>query len=77
MLRVGESLTGRVVRDGHAPLAVAEMRDDPRLAVRERVERYGYRSFLGVPLRRGGEMLGTPGGGHQGAAARSRARSRT
>ena len=26
---------------------------------RERVERYGYRSFLGVPLRRGGEVLGS------------------
>jgi PAS domain S-box-containing protein len=58
VLKIGESLTGRVVQEG-AVLAVTEMRDDPRLMARERVERYGYRSFLGVPLRRGGEVLGS------------------
>ena len=57
MLRLGQSLTGRVVRDG-APMAVVEMRDDPRLEYKG-VEQYGYRSFLGVPLRRGGEVLGS------------------
>ena len=49
-------------------MAVTEMRDDPRLEYKDRVERYGYRSFLGVPLRRGAEVLGQPGGHHQGAA---------
>jgi PAS domain S-box-containing protein len=58
VLKIGESLTGRVVQSGTV-LAVTEMRDDPRLLARERVERYGYRSFLGVPLRRGGEVLGS------------------
>jgi signal transduction histidine kinase len=58
VLRLGQSLTGRVVRDG-APMAVHEMRDDPRLEYKDRVEQYGYRSFLGVPLRRGGEVLGS------------------
>ena len=58
VLQLGQSLTGRVVRDG-APMAVVEMREDPRLEYKERVEQYGYRSFLGVPLRRGGEVLGS------------------
>src|SRR5262245_49633553 len=58
VLRLGQSLTGRLVRDG-APMAVTEMRDDPRLEYKDRVEQYGYRSFLGVPLRRGGEVLGS------------------
>jgi PAS domain S-box-containing protein len=58
VLQLGQSLTGRVVRDG-APMAVTEMRDDPRLEYKDRVEQYGYRSFLGVPLRRGGEVLGS------------------
>jgi PAS domain S-box-containing protein len=58
VLQLGQSLTGRLVRDG-APMAVTEMRDDPRLEYKERVEQYGYRSFLGVPLRRGAEVLGS------------------
>jgi PAS domain S-box-containing protein len=58
VLRLGQSLTGRVVQDG-ATMAVAEMRDDPRLEYKDRVEQYGYRSFLGVPLRRGAEVLGS------------------
>lgn len=58
VLRLGQSLTGRVVKDG-APMAVTEMRDDPRLEYKDRVEQYGYRSFLGVPLRRGAEVLGS------------------
>jgi PAS domain S-box-containing protein len=57
-LRVGESLTGSVLASGR-PLAVYEMRDDPRLRFRETVERYGYRSFFCVPLKRGDETLGT------------------
>jgi PAS domain S-box-containing protein len=52
------SLTGWVIHHGR-PLAVADMREDPRLKLGELVLKYGYRSFLGVPLRRGAETLGT------------------
>ena len=57
-LRVGESLTGSVASTGR-PLAVYEMSDDPRLRFREFVDKFGYRSFLCVPLKRGEETLGT------------------
>ncbi len=57
-LLVGESLSGRVVSEGR-PIACEEMGADPRLKFAEIVRRYGYRSFLGVPLRRGSEILGT------------------
>jgi PAS domain S-box-containing protein len=52
------SLTGWVIHHGR-PLAVVDMREDPRLRLADMVRRYGYRSFLGVPLRRGAETLGT------------------
>jgi signal transduction histidine kinase len=35
------------------------MRDDPRLRYGDMVVRFDYRSFLGVPLRLGGETLGS------------------
>jgi signal transduction histidine kinase len=57
-LRAGDSLSGTVLRDGQ-PLAVVDMLEDPRLKFSEMVERFGYRSFLGVPLRRGTETMGT------------------
>jgi PAS domain S-box-containing protein len=57
-LRPGESLTGFVLASGR-PLAVYEMRDDPRLLFKEAVEKHGYRSFFCVPLIRGDETLGT------------------
>lgn len=57
-LKVGESLSGWVAREGR-PLALLEMKDDPRLMVAEHVRRFGYRSFLCVPLKRGTEVLGT------------------
>jgi PAS domain S-box-containing protein len=57
-LRVGESLSGWVIQHGQ-PLAVTDMRADPRLRFRDMVERFGYRSFLAAPLRRGAECLGT------------------
>ncbi len=56
-IRVGDSLSGWVVQ--HGPLVVEDMREDPRLMYGEVVQRYGYRSYLGVPLRRGAEVLGT------------------
>jgi PAS domain S-box-containing protein len=57
-VRIGESLSGWAIAEGR-PLAVYEMKDDPRLRFREVVERYGYRSFFCVPLRRGEETMGT------------------
>jgi len=56
--RVGHSLSGWVAEHGES-LAVADMREDPRLQLRKQVEDFGYRSFLCVPLRRGAEILGT------------------
>jgi PAS domain S-box-containing protein len=57
-IRIGESLSGWVIQQGQ-PLAVPDMRADPRLMFRDMVERFGYRSFLGAPLRRGADCLGT------------------
>jgi signal transduction histidine kinase len=57
-LKVGESLSGWVIQQGQ-PLAIPDMRSDPRLMFREMVEQFGYRSFLGAPLRRGADCLGT------------------
>jgi PAS domain S-box-containing protein len=55
---VGESLTGRVAKEGR-PIVVQDMRRDPRTSFGDIVHDYGYTSFLCVPLLRGGEILGT------------------
>jgi signal transduction histidine kinase len=47
-----------VVASGR-PLAVYEMRDDPRLRFKEAVERHGYRSYFCAPLKRGEETIGS------------------
>jgi PAS domain S-box-containing protein len=57
-LPVGESLTGWVAEKGQ-PIAVPDLREEPRLRNADFVRRLGYRSYLCVPLRRGGETLGT------------------
>ena len=57
-LKVGDSLSGWVMQEGKL-LAVTDMLEDPRLKFGELVQRYSYRSFLGVPLRRGTETMGT------------------
>jgi signal transduction histidine kinase len=57
-LRVGESLSGWVAREGQA-LALEDFRADPRAGFLETAERYGYRSLLCVPLKRADEVLGT------------------
>jgi signal transduction histidine kinase len=57
-LRVGQSLSGWIISQGR-PLAVTDMLKDARLAFGPMVERFRYRSFLGVPLRRGDEVFGT------------------
>jgi signal transduction histidine kinase len=51
-LRVGQSLSGWVIKEGKL-LAVPDMREDPRLRYGDMVVRFDYRSFLGVPLRLG------------------------
>ena len=61
----GQSLSGWIISQGR-PLAITDMLRDPRLLFGPMVERFLYRSFLGVPLRRGGEILGTPRGRDQG-----------
>jgi PAS domain S-box-containing protein len=58
LLRVGESLSGWVAQHGQ-PLALLEMRSDPRVAFPELIERFGLRSFLCVPLVHGNDVLGT------------------
>ncbi len=57
-LRVGDSLSGWVAQHGR-PLAVPDMKKDPRAKFADITERHGYRSFLCVPLRRGTESIGT------------------
>jgi len=57
-LAVGDSLTGWVAEKGQ-PLAVPDLTSEPRLRNAEFVQRFGYHSYLCVPLRRGGETLGT------------------
>ncbi|MFI5183576.1 MAG: GAF domain-containing protein [Vicinamibacteria bacterium] len=57
-LRVGDSLSGWVAQHGR-PLAVPDMKKDPRAKFAEITERHGYKSFLCVPLRRGSESIGT------------------
>ncbi len=57
-MRVGESLSGWVAQEGE-PLMVVDMRDDQRLRFSDVVRHFGYRSFLGVPLKRGEDVLGT------------------
>ena len=57
-LRLGEGLSGWVALHGK-PLAVPDIRKDPRARFADLSEGLGYRSFLCVPLRRGAEGLGT------------------
>jgi PAS domain S-box-containing protein len=57
-LRVGDSLSGWVAQHGR-PLAVPDLKKDPRAKFADLTERYGYRSYLCVPLRRGAECIGT------------------
>lgn len=57
-IRVGESLSGWVMEHGR-PLAIEDMLADPRLKFGDMVQRFGYRSFLCVPMQRRGETLGT------------------
>jgi len=57
-LGLRDSLSGMVLEQGRA-VASLDMQHEPRLLFPEMIRRLGYRSFLGVPLRRGSETLGT------------------
>ncbi len=57
-LRLGDSVTGWVAANGE-PLMLTDMRGDPRLGFAKLADRYGYRSYLCVPLKHGEEVLGT------------------
>jgi PAS domain S-box-containing protein len=57
-LGVGQSLSGWVAREGQ-PLFLLDLRADPRLLYQDPIRRFGYRSYLCVPLKRGKEILGT------------------
>jgi PAS domain S-box-containing protein len=57
-IRVGDSLSGWVAAHGQ-PLAVTDLKKDPRSRFVELTERHGYRSYLCVPLRRGSDSIGT------------------
>jgi signal transduction histidine kinase len=54
----GHSLSGRVIAEAR-PVASWDMVQEPGMKFGGIVESLGYRSFLGVPLRRGAEILGT------------------
>jgi two-component system NtrC family sensor kinase len=59
-LRVGESLSGLPVATGEA-IAVEDVRDDARYdpTHRQAARELGFQSFLGVPLRAHGRVLGS------------------
>ncbi len=58
-IKVGESLSGRVVATG-APLAVADLAEDTRFdpAHKEGAVTQGFHAFVGVPLRLSGAVIG-------------------
>lgn len=56
-LRTGEGLVGEVAASA-APLAVAEAWSHPSFVFRPETGEEDLRSFLGVPIRRGGNVLG-------------------
>jgi len=56
-LRVGEGLVGAVARSAES-MALADARDHPAFAYRPETGEDPYRSFVGVPILRGGKVRG-------------------
>jgi PAS domain S-box-containing protein len=56
-LPVGQGLSGRILAEGR-PVVSLDLTRDPRAVLGDMVRKFGYRSLLGVPLRRGTEILG-------------------
>ncbi|HSB69907.1 MAG TPA: GAF domain-containing protein [Candidatus Methylomirabilis sp.] len=54
---VGEGFSGHVAVTGE-PLAVADCRNDPRLLCPEHPRTYGLVSYLGLPVKLGGQLFG-------------------
>jgi GAF domain-containing protein/CheY-like chemotaxis protein len=61
-LKVGESLIGAVAQTGE-PLIVDDPANDSRLSpvYRESMRQFGYRAWMGVPLKAGGRVIGVLG----------------
>ncbi|MBI3059800.1 MAG: GAF domain-containing protein, partial [Deltaproteobacteria bacterium] len=59
-LRLDESLSGKIVQENRA-VAVRDFLEDPTIIEehRETMRKAGYHSFLGVPLRVAGRIIGT------------------
>ena len=56
-LRVGEGLVGLIAATAR-PLAIADAQSHPGFAYRPETGEEGYRSLMGVPILRGGRVLG-------------------
>src|SRR4030095_16933708 len=54
------TVNSRTVRD-RAPVLIPDVREDPDYASKEGAERAGYRSLLGVPMLREGQVIGAIG----------------
>ncbi len=57
LIPVGEGFTGEVAATGRF-LAVADCRGDPRVRFPQHMGRYGLVSYLGLPLKRGDQIVG-------------------
>ncbi len=59
-MQLGESITGRIIREAR-PIAIKHIQDEPTIIEehREVYRKWGYHSFLGVPLLVGGRIIGT------------------
>ena len=56
-LRVGEGLVGHIAAEG-VPLALSDAQSHPNFAYRPETGEEIYHSLMGVPIRRGGKVLG-------------------
>src|SRR5439155_6684087 len=59
-LRRGRGIDGYVVERGEA-VVCADLAEDPRTEHRDVMAEHGFRAYLCVPLRSGGEVIGTLG----------------
>jgi phosphotransferase system enzyme I (PtsP) len=56
-MRAGEGLVGLIAREA-APLALSDAQNHPAFSYRPETGEEVYRSFLGVPILRGGAVMG-------------------
>ena len=74
-LRVGEGLVGAIAATAR-PLALADAQSHPDFAYRPETGEEIYHSLMGVPILRGGRVLGRAGGAEPHAAPLHRGRDR-